>query len=115
MKRRSFLQMLAALAGLPFLPKAAAKPALNLVASCQGVVGLQGPVGAAGPHLGPAVGNIMPYVGTEVPAGWLPCDGREVPADYQKLKEILPFKLPDLRGRELVKNSAAQVQYIIKA
>jgi hypothetical protein len=109
MKRRSFLQMLTALVGLPFLPKAAAKPPVHFTGQNSlgpiGPIGPQGPVGAAGPHLGPPVGTIQPYMGNSAPLGWLPCDGRVVSArDYPALHAAIgkpgkiPFALPVMQA-----------------
>lgn len=60
------------------------------------------------------VGLIMPYAGTEIPNGWLRCDGSEISkAQYARLFESIGdtygmpgnannFVLPDLRGRTLI-------------
>ena len=57
------------------------------------------------------VGGILPYAGNSAPAGYLLCDGSEVPiASYNDLYNVIgttfgtginpaTFKLPDLRGR----------------
>ncbi len=56
-------------------------------------------------------GMVTPFAGAAAPAGWLPCDGREVSrADYAALFAVIgtahgagdgatTFALPDLRGR----------------
>jgi len=60
------------------------------------------------------VGLIMPYAGSEIPDGWLICDGSEIPkSQYTRLYESVGdiygtpgnannFLLPDLRGRTLI-------------
>jgi hypothetical protein len=92
MKRRSFLQLALALAGVPFLPKVAAKPAPPPLSPHDPFCG----VGEIR-HLTVPVGTIQPFAGFGAPPGWLPCDGRVVSrSEYPELGEILPFKLPDL-------------------
>lgn len=89
MKRRSFFQLLLALAGLPFLPKAASK-----------AVVVSNPVELPGPSAIP-VGSISMHHGV-IPAGWLPCDGRTLGRpDYPELWEAIGgadtfFELPNL-------------------
>jgi hypothetical protein len=87
MKRRSFVQLLLALAGVPFLPKAASKATVSEPAI---------PVGAVLLKSGP------------LPNGWLPCDGRLISRlEHQPLFSVLDtaygkgdgrttFALPDL-------------------
>jgi hypothetical protein len=81
MKRRSFLQMLAALAGLPFLPKAAAKPHFIGQNSFAGpIVPVEQMRSAFQTAFQPQpipVGYLLRYSG-QLPEGWLPCDGRAV-------------------------------------
>jgi hypothetical protein len=111
MKRRSFVQLLLALAGVPFLPKAKAASVLpnsrNDVITGIPCAGLQGPVGPAGPHLGPPVGTVLLKSGP-LPNGCLPCDGRVISRlEHQPLFSALgtaygegdgrtTFALPDL-------------------
>jgi microcystin-dependent protein len=121
MKRRNFLQLMAALAGVGFLPKAAAKIA---------------------PPPPPAipVGTIQAFAGTQLPPGWLPCDGRHLsPGRYPELYQVIgrnnpfspTFQLPNLNAHVLMHavpdNSAFpdlcgwhgealnQIQHIVKA
>jgi microcystin-dependent protein len=55
---------------------------------------------------GAPTGSIMPYVGSTAPAGWLLCDGSQIPTGdaYAALKKILgngstdATNVPDLRG-----------------
>jgi hypothetical protein len=127
MKRRSFLQMLAALAGIPFLPKTAAKPVQNPLAGPFVPVGFQGPVGPA--SLGVPVGTVQPYMGNHAPLGWLPCDGRVISAhEFPALHALIgqpgkvPFALPEMRANHGLaqQNGLSQfhdfttLQYIIK-
>jgi hypothetical protein len=136
MKRRNFLQIMAALAAAPLV---STKAKQTLMAKQL----------ATGPAL--PVGYIQPYVGKvgkAVPSGWLPCDGREIASsEFPDLVALLqgdtlkPTKVPDMRANKLglpgnlqssnlefdnpsnlvVKNAAGevqkavQVQYIIKA
>jgi hypothetical protein len=103
MKRRSFLQMLAALAGIPFLPRTAAKPVgQNSLAGPFCPPGFQGPIGPA--SLGVPVGTIQPYMGKHAPLGWLQCDGRVISAhEFPALHAVIgkpgkiPFALPEMR------------------
>jgi Phage Tail Collar Domain len=87
MKRRNFLQLMAALAGVGFLPKAASKVA---------------------PPPPPAIpiGTIQHFIGNNLPVGWLPCDGRQIsPNHYPEFFKAIggtppfkPWKLPDLNS-----------------
>jgi hypothetical protein len=89
MKRRSFLQLLAAFAGIPLLPKAVVKPPTHFI-------GQNSVAKSAIP-----VGTIQPYMGNYPPIGWLPCDGRVIsPNAYPELHNLVK-QLPDLRGNEL--------------
>jgi hypothetical protein len=125
MKRRNFLQLLGALAGVPFLPRTAAKPAAAVT----------GQNSVVGRRIIP-VGAVQPYAGQIVPDGWLPCDGRAMSRlEHKPLFSVLgtiygegdgtrTFNVPDMiprypygikdpghqHGREIF----AQ-QYIIKA
>jgi rhizosphere induced protein len=58
------------------------------------------------------IGTIVPFGGTKIPEGWLPCNGDKMPiVAYQKLFDAIgtswgqaavdTFRLPDLRGRFL--------------
>ncbi len=49
-------------------------------------------------------GCIMPYVGLEIPAGWLICDGSPIPTgpEYAALRAVCGWKTPDLRGRMIL-------------
>jgi Phage Tail Collar Domain len=96
MKRRSFLQLVLALAGVPFLPKAVGKPVIPTV------------VGLNSNHAISSipVGTIQTFAGNNLPVGWLPCDGREISrTQYSALFKAIgdsygtPFKLPDLNVR----------------
>jgi hypothetical protein len=94
MKRRSFLQMLAAFAGIPLLPKTAAKPPVHFI-----------PQNSVAKSAIP-VGTIQPYMGNYPPIGWLPCDGRVIsPNAHPELHAIVSqnfgSRLPDMRGNEL--------------
>ena len=103
MKRRSFVQLLFALAGLPFLPKAAAKPSLFNNNP-------HDPFCGAGISAFP-VGYIPPPYSGPLPKGYLPCDGRmasrlEFNSLYQAIGTsfgegdgLTTFGLPDLRAR----------------
>lgn len=46
-------------------------------------------------------GCIMPYIGQEIPAGWLICNGSAIPAspEYAALRAVCGWRTPDLRGR----------------
>jgi hypothetical protein len=138
MKRRSFLQMLAALAGLPFLPKAAAKPAFTGQNTIAGpVVPVEQMRSAFRKAFGAPptlVGQIEPCIG-QLPKGWLPCDGRAVSRlEHNSLFSIMgtvygkgdglnTFNLPDLNASYVhgVRDPGHQHgfemfgQYIIKA
>lgn len=121
MKRRSFLQMLAALAGVPFLPRTAAKP-----------VHFIGQNSVAGVRPGIPVGTIQPYMGNYPPLGWLPCDGRVISAhEFPALHAVIgkpgkiPFALPEMRanlslgvshqqGFQAYNSDFTTLQYIIK-
>jgi microcystin-dependent protein len=71
------------------------------------------------------VGEIRLYGGDQPPAGWLPCDGREIPiADHLALYEAIGtawggrdghFALPDLRGSESDGAPIGRLTYIIAA
>lgn len=61
-------------------------------------------------HGDPHLGEIRLFAGRQLPAGWLPCDGRALPLNqYEALFNVLfytygsdgwdKFRLPDLRGR----------------
>ena len=105
--RRSFLK---ALVAVPFAPAllrgmdwAAATPA---EAAAQGAGGYSCTV---------PPGTILPYVGTDAPAGFLPCDGRAIPkvmfpklydaigdaygSENGRLLGVRRFRVPDLRAR----------------
>lgn len=91
MKRRNFLQLVAALAGLPFLPKAAAKPETHTLTLSE-----------VPPHSHIPAGTIQPYAWRdEPPPGWLPCDGRVISqCHHPVLCDVLGSnKLPDLNSR----------------
>ncbi len=47
------------------------------------------------------VGSVMAYAGASAPAGWLLCDGKDIPGDskYDDLKSIVGNKTPNLTGR----------------
>jgi Phage Tail Collar Domain len=102
MKRRSFLQLALALTGIPFLPKAAAKPALPPLHP-------HDPFCGAGELGNIPVGTIQPFAGSGAPKGWLPCDGRHLsPGSYPELFNAIgssyspfnpTFQLPDLNAR----------------
>lgn len=69
---------------------------------------------AVGGQEGVPVGAVLPHFGTTIPAGFFPCDGREVSrVEYQALFAIIgiaygtpsgstTFVLPDLRGRLVI-------------
>lgn len=92
MKRRNFLQLIAVLAGVPFV-RVKAAPELNK------------PVGL--PSGGIPVGMIQLFSGrTPPPPGWLPCDGQVVSSnDFPELHALLgppgkiPFTLPQMNAR----------------
>ncbi|WP_045226741.1 phage tail protein [Methyloterricola oryzae] len=46
------------------------------------------------------VGSIIAYWNAQAPAGWLPCDGSNIPEgpQYEKLKQLTGQRVPDLRG-----------------
>lgn len=112
MKRRSFLQIVAAVAALPFLPKVVAKAKSELHIPSKSAI---------------PVGTIATFSMREetVPAGWLPCDGRMIsPNKYPELAEILgrPFRLPDANRRIAFANKPpidydayCGIRYMIKA
>jgi microcystin-dependent protein len=53
---------------------------------------------------GVPTGAIMPFVGSSAPAGWIICDGSDIPTSpaTQKLRDLLKAtKTPDLRGQFL--------------
>ena len=79
--------------------------------------GLLAPLGAARPEeeiFRRHAGEIRLFVGTRLPPGWLPCDGRQFTrSEYPQLAEALSyryspsgqiprFRLPDLRGRTAI-------------
>lgn len=83
MKRRSFLQLLAAFAGIPVVAKTVAKPTAQFI-------GQNSIAKSAIP-----TGTIQPFCGQYIPNGWLPCDGRVIsPNDYPELHKILGSTLP---------------------
>lgn len=91
MKRRSFFQLLLAMAGIPLLPKIAAKPPKIVDDMGYGLTGYYPPI---------PPGTIQPYLGSSMPLGWLPCDGRVLsPKDYPALWEAMgtpyKFQLPN--------------------
>jgi hypothetical protein len=90
MKRRNFLQLMAALAGVPFLPKAATAAA---------EVVDPGHYHSIPPQIGPPpipVGQISAYAGAKMPPGWLPCDGRAVfKSDYPELFKTIGYSYPN--------------------
>lgn len=48
-------------------------------------------------------GVILPFYGSEIPSGWLLCDGREIPAHYHDLIAMVgDRKTPNLCGRTLI-------------
>lgn len=63
------------------------------------------------------LGTIMPWVGSWVPNGWLPCDGRSLPVQTnQALYSLIMntyggnnvnFNIPDLRGRMPIESGTA--------
>jgi microcystin-dependent protein len=72
---------------------------------------------------GVPVGTIIPYAGSEAPAGWLFCDGQEVSrTEYAKLFAVIgtiygagdgstTFNLPNLKGRVLVHRDNADTDF----
>jgi Phage Tail Collar Domain len=79
--------------------------------------GLLAPLGAARPEeeiFRRHAGEIRLFVGSRLPPGWLPCDGRQFTrSEYPQLAEALSyryspsgqiprFRLPDLRGRTAI-------------
>jgi len=93
MKRRNFLQLMAALAGVGFLPKAAAKP-VELPIETRPV----------------PIGSVMPFCGDKLPPGWLPCDGRVIsPNHFPELHKLIK-ELPDMRARIPVRSGASPHQ-----
>jgi microcystin-dependent protein len=93
MKRRNFIGLLAALAGVPFLPKVVVKHTLS--------------VSELPLHSHPYTGQVLPCHG-QLPKGWLPCDGRAVSrSQYNTLYSLIDttygrgdgfttFNLPDM-------------------
>ncbi len=73
---------------------------------------------ASAARLAVPVGSVASYAGQTLPAGWLPCDGREVDrSKYATLfsmiggtfgwgNQLTTFNLPDARGRALIGASA---------
>lgn len=122
MKRRNFLQLIAALAGIPFLPKAKAKPVhftgQNSVLPNSRNDVITGTVIPAG--------TVQPYMGKHAPFGWLPCDGRVISAhEFPDLHAAIgqpgkiPFALPEMYMNGGLAAQKGQldfttVQYIIK-
>ena len=47
---------------------------------------------------GVPTGSIMPFIGTEAPAGWAICNGSELPSTATKLIAMVGNNAPDLRG-----------------
>ena len=79
MKRRAFVQLLAALAGLPFLAKATSSVRSEEV-SKQLLYQSRIPVG-----------TVSAYCGDKVPEGWLACDGSMINRSaYPELFKLLP-------------------------
>jgi hypothetical protein len=122
MKRRNFLQLIAALAGVPFLPKTAAKPVhfigQNSIANTRNDV-------IETVKTGIPVGTVQPYMGRQAPLGWLPCDGRvisahEFPALHAAIGQPgkIPFRLPEMRANQPGQlgqfHDFTTLQYIIK-
>ncbi|MFK8059315.1 MAG: tail fiber protein, partial [Polaribacter sp.] len=51
---------------------------------------------------GVPTGSIMPFMGTTAPAGWLMCDGSEIPSQHTTLRAMFSNnRTPNLRGRFL--------------
>ena len=51
---------------------------------------------------GVPTGSIMPFMGTTAPAGWLFCDGNEIPTEHTTLRAMFSNnRTPNLRGRFL--------------
>lgn len=96
MKRRSFVQILAAFLALPFVPKLAAKPKVPPIVDDMGY-------GLSGYYPPIQVGTISTFSTREhsLPPGWLPCDGRTISAcQFPALAEVLgDTKLPDINSR----------------
>lgn len=107
MKRRNFLQIMAALAAAPLVSARAKR--------VQALIDTQLAKGPAVP-----VGYILPFAGKQVPPGWLPCDGRQIARNqYAELFKLLDGKVPDMRpnlpGNFDSNPKFKVVQYIIKA
>lgn len=72
------------------------------------------------PFTGTFLGQIRIFSGSSTPDGWLPCDGREMPATgYESLRDVIgttygygvQFRLPDLRGRTPVHVTVPSFQF----
>lgn len=120
MKRRAFVQMLAAVAALPFLPKLAGKPKSPEIVDDMGY----GLTGFCPPPI--PVGTIQTFqyrTERDVPPGWLPCDGRVISrCQFPELAEILGSnKLPDVNERiqfsprQIAYDAYCGIRYMIKA
>lgn len=49
------------------------------------------------------IGSIIQFIGTNLPTGWLECDGSSITQnDYPELYNLIGGTLPDFRGRVLV-------------
>lgn len=99
MKRRNFLQLLAAFAGIaPVLAKAKAVASLPPLNPHDPFCGCE-------PMPSVPIGTVSSFAGENVPSGWLPCDGRVLSqGEFPKLCEILgpPFKVIKLTPQPLM-------------
>ena len=48
------------------------------------------------------VGTIISFIGAQIPEGYLPCDGTEIPEKFDELRKLVGTTTPDLRGRFLL-------------